>query len=448
MNIRRSTLHVAVCVGLLSVAGCTVHPRGEREERSLAASEGAAYAKQPGDRIVPPLPAGPTAEDLVRYASLASPELEQRYWEWRSAIEQIPQDGTQPTNLVLFAGVPITKGSTSLDRTTVTVANDAMADIQWPSKPAAAARRALEEARAAGLRFRDAKLGLRQKVLRAYERYAHGAEVARLERENSESLKTAAAVAEAGLTSGRSPQTAVLMARNEAEVAASEAATAGAQLPVLLAELNAALGREPTAPLPPPATPTKPRAIELSADQLLAMIEANNPQLGALQAELRAGDRSIELAKLQYVPDFGLSASGDLGGVGQSLSGMVTAPFLRHEAIDAAIARAKANFNAAAAARRQMRNDLRSQVVGDVATLADLRRQLAVLETSLLPRVETLITLTRAGYESGQVTLSQMLEAQRAAIALKRLVADLGIEHEQRLLSIERTIGRPLDGTR
>src|SRR5690349_15047307 len=81
----------ALCAGL---AGCTVHPNGEREERNSALHSGQAYEKRFEARHVTPLPENPTSEQLVEYAMLNSADLEQRYWEWRSAIEQIPQDGT------------------------------------------------------------------------------------------------------------------------------------------------------------------------------------------------------------------------------------------------------------------------------------------------------------------------------------------------------------------
>ena len=94
---------IAVLV-LVSVAGCTVHPVGERAERDAATEAGKPFAHQIEKRDLPPLPENPTADDLVRYAFGVNAELEQHYWEWRSAIEQIPQDGTQATNLVLSGG--------------------------------------------------------------------------------------------------------------------------------------------------------------------------------------------------------------------------------------------------------------------------------------------------------------------------------------------------------
>jgi hypothetical protein len=96
-------LSLAVWVGVIALAGLDA----ETGLVMLPYLDNSFERFQREDRSPTTLPAEPTPDDLVRYASLASPELEQKYWEWKSAIEQIPQDGTQATNLVLFAGVPV-----------------------------------------------------------------------------------------------------------------------------------------------------------------------------------------------------------------------------------------------------------------------------------------------------------------------------------------------------
>lgn len=431
---------LALSVVLVVVAGCTVHPEGEQRERDLAANEGKRYAVRPDDRLPPTLSADPTPDDLVRYASLASPELEQKYWEWRSAIEQIPQDGTQATNLVLFAGVPITNGSTSFDRTTVTAANDAMNDIQWPSKPTTAAQRALEEARAAGFRFQQAKLNLRQKLLAAYYDYALAAEIVKLEQENGRLLNTSAEVMEAGIASGRSTQAAVLGARNEVELSRSQIIELQSRLPGLRAAVNAAMGREPTGELSPGSLPPA-RTMTADADDLLRQIALISPELAAEDADVRGKGRAIKLAKLQDVPDFSLSASTDLGGVVQNLSGMVTAPLLRYQAINAAVAQAEANLRATDAMRRQTGIDLRSKMIAAVTTADDLHRQLALLENNVIPRAEAITAINQSAYESGRISFAEMLDSRRSLTALKRLDANLRVSYEERLLDIEAVVG-------
>lgn len=427
------------------LTGCTIHPTGEHEERQAALRSGAPFTQPVEKRQAPVLPENPSPDDLVRYALSSSPDLEQRYWEWRSAIEQIPQDGTQATNLTISAGTTISRGQLSTDRTTLTVLNDPMADIVLPVKLSVAAQRALENARAAALRFTQAKFDLRARVLDAWYAYALNAELIRIEQSNAELLSAAVMVVEARNRAGAAGQQDLLKANNELDLSRNDLANMQAQVPALRSSLNALLGREPQATLIVPASlpPTQP--VAHTDAELLALAQRENPELKAAAAEIRGRGQSIELAKLQYVPDFSLSAGTDLAGIAQSLLGSVTVPALRHEAIDAAVAQAEANLRAAEASRRQMRNNLGARLVSDISALRDADRQLALFDQSILPRLSQIVALSRSAYEAGQATLLDLLDSQRSLLSIQRLVAELRVTREKRLTDLEAIVARPLN---
>jgi hypothetical protein len=296
-------------VGMLLIfaAGCTVHPQGENDERHSAVAFEKPFEKHASERVIPPLPDNPSTDDFVHHALLSNAELEQKYWDWRSAIEQIPQDGTQATNLVLFSNVGISRGSTRLNQATLGAGNDPMADIVLPSKLSVASRRALENARASGLRFRKAQFDLRNKVLSAYYDYALTAELVRLSQSNAALLKTTAMVTEARNSAGAAAQLDVLKTRNELDIANNDITNMQAQLPAQQAALNALLDRKPDAPLPVPTElPTK-RSMELNDTELLSLAAEKNPELAALSRDLNSKQESIAAAKLQYLPDISVS---------------------------------------------------------------------------------------------------------------------------------------------
>jgi len=442
--------YIALSVGfVLSVvlAGCTVHPRGEREERRAAMEAGQPYVHIRDDQPLPPLPSNPSLDELVHYALLTNAELEQRYWEWRAAIEQIPQSGTQPTNLVLFAGVPITNGSTAFDRTTITAANDPMADILWPTKLTHAAERALDEAKAAGVRFQKARYELRTKVLVAWYDYALTAELIRLEEANGQLLKTIAVVTEARNGSGSSSQQDLLKARNEIDLSTNDVKQMQSQLVSERAALNALLNRPADAAISTPTTLPATRPMNATDDQILALAAKQNPELEALADEIRGKKQGIELARLQYYPDFSASVATDLAGTAQNLTGMVTVPIFRHEAIDAAIAQAQANLRAAEAMRNQARNDLNAKVVADLSSFRDADRQLDLLQSSVLPRTRNVVALVHSAYESGRVSLLDLLDAQRSLIVIERIVGNLQIVREKQIAELEGIIAARLEIT-
>jgi outer membrane protein TolC len=441
----RGRSKIALTIGAaLLFTGCTVHPPGEQAEREAARRAGRSFSVRPAARVVPPLPENPTPEQLVDFALQSNADLEQKYWEWRSAIEQIPQDGTQPTNLVLSANLAISRGRTGFDQATLSAGNDPMTDIVLPPKLSAAARRALENARAAGLRFRKTQFELRAKVLDAWYDYALTAELIRLEQSNAQLLRTTAMIVEARNSAGSAGQQDVLKARNEVDFSNNDAEAMQAQLPAQRAALNALLNRDAGAPLPTPHGLPTGAPLTYTDAQVLLLVCERNPELAAQAREIASRREGVTLAKLQYLPDVSLSAGTDLKGLAQSLLGMVTVPALRHEAIDAAVAQANANVRVAQAMRRQTDNNLAAQLLMDLATLRDSDRQLNLFGTTVLPRTEQAVTLARSAYESGRATLLDLLDSQRSLISIRRLVANLRSAREKRLADADAITAREL----
>jgi outer membrane protein TolC len=428
--LKTKMFRVSLMVLLAMAGGCVVHPAGERDLRSLADKAGQSFARTE-------LPQNATPRQLVEFAMNNSGELQQRYWEWRSAIEQIPQDGTQTASLNLTAGATITRGRSGLSNTTVGLSNDPMTDIKVPAKLDAGAKQALEAARAAGQRFIKARFDLRGKVLEAYYDYALNAQLIELEESNLELLQTTVFVTQSRNRAGAAGQQEVLKAIDEADLSRNDLENMRSQLPAELAALNALLGRPADAALPPPRRFPAAAAIPYSDDQLLDLAKRRNPELLAQADELLARQQAIRQAKLQYIPDFNLSGGTDLMGITQSVLGQATIPLFRHDAIEAAIAQARANLKASQAMRRQAGDDLAAEMVADLATLRDADRQLILLEQTIQPRAQRVVELDRAAYEAGRETLLDLLDSQRFLISIRRLAVNLKAERGKRLAEIE-----------
>ncbi len=432
-----SILQSMTLVLVTALVACTVHPPGEREERDAATQSGQPFVKRFEVRRIAPLGENPTPDQLVQYALLSNAELEQHYWEWRAAIEQIPQDGTQLTTFNVAAGTSISHGHASGGSSTLALSNDPMTDIHWPGKLDAAAKQTLENARATGRRFIKAKYDLRYKVLSAYDDYALNAQLIRLEQRNQQLLRTTAMVTEAQNGAGSASQQDLLKASNELDMSRNDLANMQSQLPSQRAAINALLSRPADAPLPAPSELPALRALAYGDAELVDLAAKQSPELMALADEIRGRDEGIRLAKLQYVPDFNLSVGTDLMGATQSLLGQATIPVLRYEALNAAVTQAEANLRASEAMRRQAGNDLAAQVVADLTLIRDADRQLELFDRSVLPRVRQVVTIGRTAYETNRASMLGLLEDQRSSIAIERLIANLRVTREKHLAELE-----------
>ncbi len=426
-----------------AVGGCTVHPAGEFRERAAAVAAGRAYVRPLESREAPDLAADATAEQLVAYALLTNAGLEQKYWEWRAALEQVPQEGTQKTGLMLTFSSVISHGSTSEAMNSLGLGNDPMNNVVLPSKLEAAATVALELAREAGRRFDQARYELRGDVLAAYADYALSAELMRLGQANVDLLTLTARVMEARAGNGRGSQQELLRSANELELARNSLAAETATLSTRLAALNALLNRDPGAPLRPPAGFPEARPLPADDAAFLKSAASENRELQALAIEVAAQRGERSRAKQEYLPDFSVNVSTDLAGAAQSLVGSVVVPAVRYQAINGQIRQAEANLRAAEAGSVQGGRDLARRLVADLALVRDLDRQIALYEGTLLPREQEIAKSVENGYAAGQGPLSDLLEVQRAVLDLRRLVAEFRASRMKHAADLEAAVAMP-----
>ena len=416
----------------LVLPACVAHPSGEREERDRALEAGREF----DDRFeAPELPANPGSEDYLRAAFLANADLRARYWEWRSAIERIPQEASPPNAALSFSYLLGGGGMKAWDRTTLGITNDPMTNVPLPPKLAIAGRRALENARATGLRFEAAKFRLQAQVLSNYYDLALHAEQIRIQQETIALLSVAAAEADARLTTGTAPQEDVLRSRAELDLARNNLGNLHAQLSPMVAQMNALLGRPPDASVPLPESLPEPRALPASDDEILRLAAERSPELEALSHEVAGREEGLELARKERLPDINLSFS-ITGTISQAIGGMVVLP-TRQEAIRAGIEQAQADLRKAEAARVQYARDLGASFVLDLYVLHNAERQEAFFQNTVLPTAELLARTAQASLATGRARLTDTMDAQRGALDARLALAMLRIEREKALVAIE-----------
>jgi outer membrane protein TolC len=432
MKIRRPIQYSLPAIAvLLLLAGCALRPAGEDAERRRAEEAGRPFT----DTIVMPLlPANPTPQDYLRFAFLRNANLHARYWEWRAAIERIPQDSSFP-NIALPFSAMFSSGKQKLwDRTTLGISNDPMSDIPFPTKLSIAGRQALEQARAAGLRFEAAKFLLQSQVLSACDDLALLAETIRIREADAGLLRLMARLAAVrAQTAAGQPD--LLKAQTTLDLAENDLSDLRAQVAPAAAKLNALLGRPATDPAPLPASLPTLRPLPAADADVIRLASERSPALRALAREVAGKEEALALAKQAYIPDFGLSLSVT-GSVAQTLGGMLVLP-TRLEAIRAGIEEARANLQAAAAARAQYERDLAAGFVLNLYALRNDERQIKLFQETLIPRARQMIELAQTSYSTGKLPFADVVEAERELLNARQVTAQLLVERDKALIAIE-----------
>jgi outer membrane protein TolC len=158
-----------------------------------------------------------------------------------------------------------------------------------------------------------------------------------------------------------------------------------------------------------------------------------------LAFEVRGRADALDLARLQYLPDFNpfFAFTGSLTrslGVGVPLP--TTLPQIR-----AGVDAADANLRRAQALSRQARSDQAARYVAALVALRDSERQAAWFEASILPGARQVVDSTRQAYVAGSAELIEMLGAEAVLLDVRRTIARARIERERRLVEVEELAG-------
>jgi outer membrane protein, heavy metal efflux system len=433
MKLQRLIRFGVPAVAVLSLlAGCAMRPAGEDAERRRAADAGRLF---PDTVVIPPLPENPALADYLRVAFLLNADLHARYWEWRAAIERVPQDSSFPNVALPFSVMFNNQNMKLWDRTTVGLSNDPMSNIPFPTKLSTAGRQALDVARAAGLRFEAAKFGLQDKVVSAYDDLALLAESLRIQQQNVDLLRLMARLAANRARTGAGGQEELLKAQTALDLAVNDLENLKSQVAPDTAKLNALIGRPAADPLPLPDKLPALRPLPVADADLIRLGSERSPELQALAREVAGKEQALSLAKQAYIPDFGLSAS-ITGSIAQTLGGMLVLP-TRLQAIRGGIEEARANLKAASAARAQYERDLAASFVLNLYVVRNDERQIKLFDETIIPRARQTIELAQTSYSTGKIPFAEVVEAERELLNARLVTAQLRVERDKALAAIE-----------
>jgi outer membrane protein TolC len=437
-----SKIHT-ICLSLLVCAtsgACVLAPRGFDDERQRLADQGKPFEKAFNERELPPLAEPATWKDVLERAFLANGELEAAWFEWSAALSRVTITAGWPnTNLApSFSYLVSGDGMKAWDRTTVSIGFDAMQNLSLPVKVRKAGEVALAEARATGARFAEIKFRLQREVLDDYLRIALDEEELRLAREDVTLAQLVSGTAARRVEGGGATRD---LARAQVDAGRKEDAVRllEARLGEERARLNGLLARPADAPLVLPAALPEARAIPADDATLLAAGVDRNPELEALAFDVRGRADALELARLQYLPDFN-PFFAFTGSIARSIGVGVTLPTTLPQ-IEAGVEMADASLHRAQALARQTQSDRAARYVAALVALRDSERQAAWFETRILPAARQVLDSTQRAYTTGSAGLVEMLDAEAVLLDVRRTIARARVEREMRLSEIEELSG-------
>jgi outer membrane protein, heavy metal efflux system len=415
-------------VAALASAGCAASP-AERAARSDIASVAQKY--RPGDARVtlPELQPASPLEDYLRFAMLNNPRVEAAYYAWAAAVEAIaPARSLPDPRLTLESDVA---------DTVLALLTGLMIELPGPGKLRAAASLMEAESQVAYYGFEREVLRSALAVKTAYYRTHFLEESIRVQRETLGLLTDLEQLAQLQNAAGRATLQDVLRAQIGRAQVETQIANLEDARSALVAELKAALGLGPDDP--DPALPSRFEASgsEPRPGDILALALARNPELRAMEADVRRAEAALVLARKSGVPDFaiGLELDSEADPTVFRPSAEVTLPVWR-EKIRSQIAGAQASKRAAEARLGAQQVDLAAELATMLYTYRESVRNRDLLEESLLPRARRSLEAARAGYVNGRASFLDVIDAQRSLLEFELARIDADTQRELALASL------------
>lgn len=191
-------------------------------------------------------------------------------------------------------------------------------------------------------------------------------------------------------------------------------------------------------PIPPPA--------KLDFAALEDRLRSKNPQLFTDDARIRAADKNRELTYRNRYPDFSVGVSPmQTGSRINEWELMVEFNIpLQQESRRSQEREAEKMAEAARARKEATANQLLADLSENLAAIDVARRVALLAQTNMLPQAELTFQAALAGYETGKVDFTTLLDAQRQIRKAKQDIVRAQSEQQTRLADIERLIGEDI----
>ena len=441
---RRNILCAVALAAATTLSGCVLAPRGTDAEQAKLRAAGANLEKPMEQRQLPELPSPATWQDVLGRAFLANGELESAYFDWKAALTRIPQVADYP-NTNVAAGFSYMFSGENLkgwNRTTLTGGFDGMENLSFPTKVMQAGKIALDEARAAGEKFRATKFELQRKVLSSYLDLALMEEKIRIADDNVSLLKMLADTAQNRVQTGGN-QVDLLKAQTAYRLAENELETMKSQASAMRAMLNGMLARDANAAIDLPPTLPDSRPIPVDDAALIAVAVDQNPELAKLARQVEGRTDAIELAKMGFIPDIN-PAVALTGNVSQAIGAVIILPTTIPE-IQGRIDESRAMLRSEQAMLRQTRAERGAKFIASLYVLRNSERQAKLFEETILPRARQALDSSRQNYATGSGTYMDLIDSQRTVLDVRLMIAEARIEREKQLVEIEALAGTDIE---
>jgi outer membrane protein, heavy metal efflux system len=421
---RRLWVNGALLLVALALTGCKgFTTQGEREAREQTGTVKAAYRPNDQHPALPDLTTNSSLGDFLTYAMLNQPQIEAAYYDWAGSVENITVARSLPDLQLTF--------QMYIQDVIASVMPGLMAQIPWLGKLRAQAEAATAESRAKYFNFESAVLQIAYAVKQSYYQLWFLDKKIAVDREMLQLLSELERIARAQNETGQATLQDVYRAQIESDQLKTGIINLEDSRNSLLAQFKAALGLARAQPDPPQPVRFEATTLDLSPEQVLDTAFARNPQLKAMEAEVRQAQASLDLARKSKLPDVTIGSSVDVKASPWLFwpQATVTLPIWRDK-VAAEIAAAQAGKRAAQARLTAGQIKLTVDFAEKSYAYREVNRNLDLLQLQLIPKAQRSLEIARSAYLSGKTDFFNLIDAERSLLEFRLSEIEARTQHE------------------
>ena len=320
----------------------------------------------------------------------------------------------------------------------------------YPGKRALRQDVAVKEAEAVLHGYQETVNRVTRDVKIAYFDLALVIESTQLTEKNKRVLEQFLTTAEARYAVGQTSQADVLKAQTQVAKMTDELIKLARERRTIEAELNRALGRKPDLASSTPELP----GLKDAMPQIAALRDEalrTRPQLLALQSTIARNEKSLQLARKEYYPDFDVRFSygqRDRTPFGNRREDMVSLivsinlPLWRDSKLGPRLAEATAMRDQAASMLQAQQNELTARLRQEVANVEQSFKSARLYETTVVPQARLTVESSLAAYRVNRVDFFTLLDNQMTVLNYEIAYATSVVSQNKALAEIEFITGK------
>lgn len=389
-------------------------------------------------------------EGVIQEALQENLQIKSAWREWQAALEKVPQAKALPDPVLSYSHFG-SRLETRLgpQRNKISLSQK----LPFFGKLAYKAEVAQSQAASFEADYEAVKADIVLRVKQIFFSLYWYESALRISQEEKELLRRLAQTAQKKYETGQANQQDILKAQLEASKVQEKILNLEQGRKAAAAELNALLNRAPDA-LVEKVEGVEIPSFSFELDELYDRAKESRPELKKVEHLIEKNEKSLKLAKKDFLPDFHLMFDYiDIGGGTTTLpedgrnawmgSVGVNIPLWRKK-LRAAEAEQSIKLKASEDLYRNVTNETLSRVNEIYHEVKTLEEQIKLYTYSLLPQAEQSFKASEAGYLTGKVDFLNLLESERMVLMVKTGYHKSVSELRKSLAQLERMVGLEL----